>query len=65
MEERKKYALLSKNIEILQDPLIAEIESLILSKTNFFESYVFDSDEEKAFTHQDLLNHGYKIIEIF
>lgn len=65
MEERKKYALLCRDIEILQDPMIAAIENLLRSNLQYFESYVFSSEEEKVFTHNDLLNHGYKIIEIF
>lgn len=64
MEERSKYALLCMEIEILQDKNISQIENLMRQNTNI-ETYVFRNENEKTFTRNDLLRHGYKIIEIF
>lgn len=64
MEERNKYALLCMEIEILQDNNISQIENLMRRNTNI-ETYVFRNESEKTFTRNDLLHHGYKIIEIF
>lgn len=51
-------------IEILQDNNINQIENLMRQNTNI-ETYVFRNEFEKVFTRNDLLKHGYKIIEIF